>query len=54
MVRVYDDDFDKNRSAATLTLHDHWNTTYTVEIQELMFAGQTIELKGRWVKINAE
>ena len=43
-------DFDKNRGGATVILHDQWNSTYEVEIKELMIDTEAIELKGRWVK----
>jgi len=48
--RQYDDDFDKNRGGATVILHDQWNSTYEVEIKELMIdtKDHSIELKGRW------
>jgi hypothetical protein len=43
-------DVDLNRSSATVILHDQWNSTYEVEIKELMIDTEAIELKGRWVK----
>jgi hypothetical protein len=49
-------DVDLNRSSATVILHDQWNSTYEVEIKELMIdtKDQSIELKGRWVKHASE